>query len=102
MAVQVIGPLVVSDRTAHSARSVGLDGWVVSFLPGRTVNQRAAVGAIVVAETVAELTAMAGMLGLTVREAVGLALMTPRQLERETVSVVSDPLPNRRFGGDRS
>ncbi len=83
MAVQVIGPLVVSDRTAHRARSVGQGGWVVSYLPGRTVDQEAAVGAIVIAEVAAELAAMAGPLGLTAGEALGLALQAPRRLERE-------------------
>ena len=53
MAVHVIGSsLMTSDRTPHRARSVGQEGWVVSYLPGRTLTCAQAVAALQVAEAV--------------------------------------------------
>ena len=83
MAVHVTHLRIDGDRTDHCARSVGLGRWIVSFLPGRTVDRAEAIGAIAIADAVAELADMAGPLGLTVCEAVGLAQMLPRRLDRE-------------------
>ncbi len=75
MAVQVVGhSLMSSDQTEHRAKSVGDGRWVVSFLPGRTLTGEQAVAAIQVAEAVAFVGALAAQVGLTVLEAVGLAL----------------------------
>src|SRR5438445_10419826 len=54
MAVQVIGrSLMTSDQTEHQAKSVGTGGWVVSFLPGRTLTIEQATAAMQAAEAVA-------------------------------------------------
>ncbi|MQY21226.1 hypothetical protein [Nocardia macrotermitis] len=82
MALQMIGTLMISDRTVHTARSVGQDGWVVSYLPGRTLGLSAAVGALLIAELATEIASTARPLGLTAPEAVGLSLLTPRALDR--------------------
>ncbi|MFI1460311.1 hypothetical protein [Nocardia carnea] len=78
MSVQVVnGVRVVSDRCAHQARSVGQGGWVVSFLPGRTLDFTQAVAALRFAEFVCRAGEFASALGLTTREAVHLALTEP-------------------------
>ena len=79
MAVHVIASsLMTSDLTPHRARSVGHESWVVSFLPGRTLTCAQAVAALKVAEVVPGLLdsvgELAGTVGLTAREAVGLAI----------------------------
>lgn len=79
MAVHVIASsLMTSDLTPHRARSVGHENWVVSFLPGRTLTCAQAVAALKVAEVVPGLLDSVGELaeevGLTAREAVGMAI----------------------------
>ncbi|WP_280268389.1 hypothetical protein [Nocardia wallacei] len=79
MAVHVIGSsLMTSDLTPHRARSVGQAGWVVSYLPGRTLTCQQAVAALQVAEVVPTLLHAVGGLadevGLTPMEAVGMAI----------------------------
>jgi len=79
MAVHVIGSsLMTSDRTPHRARSVGQEGWVVSYLPGRTLTCAQAVAALQVAEAVPPLLDSVGGLatkvGLTLLEALGMAI----------------------------
>jgi len=75
MSVQVVdNQRIVSDRSDHHARSVGDGGWVVSFLPGRTLTLEQAVAAMQVAEVVGELAKLTHLLGLTPLEAVGHAV----------------------------
>ncbi len=74
MSVQVIGrSLMTSDLTPHQAKSVGAGGWVVSFLPGRTLTTEQATAALRAAEAVATVNELAGQVGLTAIETVGLA-----------------------------
>ncbi|AYF75991.1 hypothetical protein D7D52_21535 [Nocardia yunnanensis] len=74
MAVQVVDrSLMTSDLTPHQAKSVGSGGWVVSFLPGRTLTLEQAAAALQAAEAVATVNALAGQVGLTAMETVGLA-----------------------------
>jgi hypothetical protein len=75
---------MTSNVTAHSARCVGEDRWVVSWLPGRTLTGEQAVTAMTIASTVAShevnaadpewavLDDWALELGLTAREATGM------------------------------
>ncbi|RMI33961.1 hypothetical protein [Nocardia stercoris] len=78
MAVHLVDrSLMTSDQTLHQARSVGTGGWVVSFLPGRTLTLEQATAALQAAEAVAALRALAGRVGLTTLEAVGLATQEP-------------------------
>lgn len=85
MAIEVItASTMTSDVTAHLARCVGQDRWVVSWLPGRTLTGEQAVTAMTIASTVgthevrtgdpewAVLDDWALELGLTAREAIGL------------------------------
>ncbi|MEV6277247.1 hypothetical protein [Nocardia sp. NPDC051832] len=75
MAVQVVGRSVMtSDQTEHQARSVGSGGWVVSFLPGRTLTIEQATAAMQAAEAVAFVRSLADLVGLTTLETVGLAI----------------------------
>ncbi|MEU1983681.1 hypothetical protein [Nocardia sp. NPDC019395] len=75
MAVQVIGrALMTSDQTDHQAKSVGSGGWVVSFLPGRTLTTEQAMAAMQAAEVVAYVGGLADQVGLTTLETVGLAI----------------------------
>lgn len=75
MALHVIDrSLMTSDRTDHQAKSVGTGGWVVSFLPGRTLTLEQAAAAMQAAEAVATVDRLAGQVGLTTLEAVGLAM----------------------------
>ncbi|WP_228805175.1 hypothetical protein [Nocardia higoensis] len=75
MAVHVIDrSLMTSDRTDHQAKSVGIGGWVVSFLPGRTLTLEQATAAMQAAEAVATVDRLAGQVGLTTLETVGLAM----------------------------
>ena len=75
MAVQVVGgALMTSDQTRHQAKSVGDGGWVVSYLPGRTLDIQQATAAMQAAEAVAAVGLVAGLVGLTALEAVGLAV----------------------------
>ncbi|AVH21660.1 hypothetical protein IU438_01270 [Nocardia cyriacigeorgica] len=75
MAVQVIGrSLMTSDQTEHQAKSVGSGGWVVSFLPGRTLTMEQATAAMQAAEAVAVVGTLADLVGLTTLETVGLAM----------------------------
>lgn len=91
MTIQVLGALIISDQTKHSARSVGHGGWVVSWLPGRTVTGEQAVAAIQLAENVAALTALATLLGLPPCEAVGKAALDFRLIDGRTVPVPRSP-----------
>ncbi|WP_024801620.1 hypothetical protein [Nocardia sp. BMG51109] len=78
MAVQVVGrALMTSDQTPHQARCVGQGGWVVSFLPGRTLTLEQATAALQAAEAVSTVSALAGRVGLTPMETVGLAIQEP-------------------------
>ncbi|WP_039799541.1 hypothetical protein [Nocardia araoensis] len=82
MAIEVVSAsTMTSDETAHMARCVGGDRWVVSWLPGRTLTGRQAVTAMTIASTVATspipsttewalLDGLALELGLTANEAV--------------------------------
>jgi len=84
VAVQVVGrSLMTSDQTPHQARSVGLGGWVVSFLPGRTLTLEQAAAALQAAEAVAAVRALACTVGLTPLETVGLAMQEPPWSESE-------------------
>ncbi|WP_225725930.1 MULTISPECIES: hypothetical protein [unclassified Nocardia] len=75
MAVQVVGrSLMTSDQTEHQAKSVGGGGWVVSFLPGRTLTIEQATAAMQAAEAVAVVGMLADQVGLTTLETVGLAI----------------------------
>ncbi|MEG8177389.1 hypothetical protein [Nocardia terpenica] len=65
--------IMISDRTGHQARSVGQGGWVVSFLPGRTLSAAQAVAALRAAEDYAAIEGYAGVLGLTALELAGMA-----------------------------
>ncbi|KQY28520.1 MULTISPECIES: hypothetical protein [Nocardia] len=88
MAVQVIGrSLMTSDQTDHQAKSVGSGGWVVSFLPGRTLTIEQATAAIQAAEAVAMVGALADQVGLTTLETVGLAIQ-----ESPWVRVLPEPM----------
>lgn len=78
MAVQVVDrSLMTSDQTPHQARSVGTGGWVVSFLPGRTLTLEQATAALQAAEVVATVSSLASCVGLTPMETVGLAMQEP-------------------------
>ena len=91
MAVQVVGrSLMTSDQTPHQARSVGTGGWVVSFLPGRTLTLEQATAALQAAEAVAAVRSRANRAGLTPLETVGLAMQEPPWSEPAR--------PNRRRG----
>lgn len=68
---------MISDRCAPQARSVGQGGWVVSFLPGRTLDFGQASAALRLAEFARSAADFAQMLGLTTREAVHLVLTEP-------------------------
>lgn len=80
--------------------------WDVSYLPGRTVNGKQAVSAVVLATQVARggwvpgdpvwvvMEEMAGDLGLTAREVV---VMLAGSCPPVPLRCVSNPLPRRRF-----
>ncbi|QIS08820.1 hypothetical protein [Nocardia arthritidis] len=65
--------LMTSDITRHQARCTGDGGWVVSFLPGRTLSTDQALAALRAAEELAAIQAYAAPLGLTALELVGMA-----------------------------
>lgn len=78
MAVHVVGgSLMTSDQSEHQAKSVGDSCWVVSYLPGRTLTTAQATAAMQAAEAVAVVGMMAGLVGLTALETMGLALREP-------------------------
>lgn len=78
MAVQVVDrSLMTSDQTPHQARCVGGGGWVVSFLPGRTLTLEQATAALQAAETVSAVRVLADRVGLTPLETIGLAMREP-------------------------
>lgn len=52
MPVHITGESMTGDLTAHTARPDG-NGWLVSWLPGRTLDHGAAVTAMMLAETCA-------------------------------------------------
>lgn len=86
MSVQVVNRVrVISDRSAHHAKTVGDGRWVVSYLPGRTVSLEQAVAAVQFAEFVCEAAEFARLIGLTTREAVYYVLADP--LWRDTPSI---------------
>ncbi|WP_328406754.1 hypothetical protein [Nocardia sp. NBC_00403] len=75
MAVHVVDQAwMVGDRTAHQARRVSDDAWVVSYLRGRMLTTEQATAAIQAAEFVAVMDELAGRMGLTALEALGLAV----------------------------
>ncbi|HLS79319.1 MAG TPA: hypothetical protein VK083_21265 [Nocardia sp.] len=89
MALHVIGrSLMTSDQTEHQAKSVGAGGWVVSFLPGRTLTLEQATAAMQAAEAVATVDQLASRVGLTTLETVGLAM-------RESPWATRAPAPRR-------
>ncbi|WP_433717489.1 hypothetical protein ACQP2U_44055 (plasmid) [Nocardia sp. CA-084685] len=75
--VQEVGGHLVSDATAHHADYVGQDRWVLDYLPGRQLTREQAVAGmrIAVAPERLEVERWAGLLGLTVAEAVGFAAL---------------------------
>ncbi|WP_405160323.1 hypothetical protein OG203_28360 [Nocardia sp. NBC_01499] len=76
MSVHVIGKTwMVSNRTAHQARRVSEDAWVVSYLRGRMLTTEQATAALQAAEVVSLMDELAQRMGLTALEAVGLAVM---------------------------
>ncbi|MQY27225.1 MULTISPECIES: hypothetical protein [Nocardia] len=78
MAVQVVDrSLMTSDQTPHQARCVGGGGWVVSYLPGRTLTLEQATAALQAAEAVSAVRALADRVGLTPLETIGLAMQEP-------------------------
>ncbi|NKX91581.1 hypothetical protein HGA10_30305 [Nocardia coubleae] len=85
--------MMTSDATAHIARCVGGDLWVVSWLPGRTLTGAQALAAMTIASTTAHHTdsaesewnrieALSRELGLTGREAVYLVNIENHELRR--------------------
>ncbi|WP_405491629.1 hypothetical protein [Nocardia sp. NBC_00511] len=93
MAIEVVSAsMMTSDSTAHIARCVGGDRWVVSWLPGRTLSGQQAVTAMTIASSVtgrdpseAEWVMLDGLalaLGLTAREAVGMVATEKHDLRR--------------------
>ncbi|WP_308188307.1 hypothetical protein [Nocardia australiensis] len=84
---------MTSDLTPHRARSVGARGWVVSYLPGRTLTCAQAVAALRVAEVVPTLLDAVGELadevGLTALEAVGMAVRQSPWNERPATTRAS-------------
>ncbi|MEV6431199.1 hypothetical protein [Nocardia sp. NPDC051463] len=90
MAVHVVGRAwMVGDRTAHQARRVSDDAWVVSYLRGRTLTTEQATAAIQAAEFVAVMDELAARMGLTALEALGLVVNetpweTPPSRQRHT------------------
>ncbi|MTJ66783.1 hypothetical protein [Nocardia seriolae] len=90
MAVQVVDrSRMTSDLTPHQAKSVGAGGWVVSFLPGRTLTLEQATAALQAAEAVAAVNALAGQVGLTAIETVGLAIQESPWGEPEPCTALS-------------
>lgn len=94
MAIEIVSEsMITSDSTHHIARCVGGDGWVVSWLPGRTLSGAQAVTAVRLAGAVtcdepadaewAALNTMALRLGLTGREAVYLVVCEQHELSRD-------------------
>ncbi|MGV9832930.1 hypothetical protein ACWDUL_01815 [Nocardia niigatensis] len=93
MTIQVFESLITSDRTRHRARSVGQGGWVVSWLPGRTITLDQAVAAIQLAEVVAAVTDLTNCLGLTPCEAIGQAMLEGRVVDSRTAEPVPASMP---------
>ncbi|WP_433626456.1 hypothetical protein [Nocardia sp. CA-120079] len=62
-----------SDRTTHHARSVGDGGWVISYLPARTITEDQAVAALLAAEELSAIQQCAQLLGLTALKIAGMA-----------------------------
>lgn len=73
--VQVTGGHMTSDGTRHHADYVGVDRWVVDYLPGRQLTREQATAAmrIAIAPERLEVERWAGQLGLTAAEARGFA-----------------------------
>lgn len=65
---------MVGEHTAHQARRVGDDRWVVSYLRGRMLTTEQATAALQTAEAIAWMEELAGRIGLTLLEAIGLAV----------------------------
>ncbi|TCJ99216.1 hypothetical protein [Nocardia alba] len=94
MAIEVVSAsMMTSDATAHIARCVGGDLWVVSWLPGRTLSGAQALAAMTIASTPAHradsadsewlrIEALSRELGLTGREAVYLVDIESHELRR--------------------
>lgn len=105
MSVHVVDrALIVCDRSSHHAKSVGQGGWVVSFLPGRTLTTVQATAAIQVAEAAAEVENLAMLIGLTAREAFGLACAMRSDTRPPVVGETSSSSPcgRTRLPRDRS
>lgn len=96
MAIEVVSAsMMTSDATAHIARCVGGDLWVVSWLPGRTLSGAQALAAMTIASTTARdgdgadaewdrIESLSRELGLTGREAVYLVDIENHELRRPT------------------
>ncbi|GEM34899.1 hypothetical protein AB0H58_10880 [Nocardia neocaledoniensis] len=94
MAIEVVSAsMMTSDATAHIARCVGGDLWVVSWLPGRTLTGAQALAAMTIASTTSHhedspdaewqrIETLARELGLTGREAVYLVNIENHELRR--------------------
>ncbi|QIS16175.1 MULTISPECIES: hypothetical protein [Nocardia] len=75
MSVHVIDRVwMVGDHTAHQARRVADDRWVVSYLRGRMLSTEQATAAIQAADAAAWVEDLARHMGLTALEAIGLAV----------------------------
>ncbi|WP_433527769.1 hypothetical protein ACQPZ2_44085 (plasmid) [Nocardia pseudovaccinii] len=74
-AVCVVGSRMISDATEHRADYVGLDRWVVDFLPGRQLSSTQAKAAlrIAMAPDRLEVDRWAALLGMTAAEVRGYA-----------------------------
>ncbi|WP_157103790.1 hypothetical protein [Nocardia harenae] len=65
---------MVTERSRHQARRVAEDGWVVSYLRGRTLTTEQAAAAMRTVEELANLHGLTCLFGLTTLEAVTLAV----------------------------
>lgn len=103
MAIEVVSSsTMTSDDTAHCARCVGGDLWVVSWLPGRTLTGAQALAAMTIASTVGahreptdrdrdRIEALAREVGLTGHEAVSLVNLENHELRRGAPAVPARP-----------
>ncbi|GGK42813.1 hypothetical protein [Nocardia camponoti] len=96
MAIEVVSAsMMTSDATAHIARCVGGDLWVVSWLPGRTLTGAQALAAMTIASSAHHgadtewsewdrIETLAREVGLTGREAIYLVNIENHELRRGT------------------
>jgi hypothetical protein len=87
---------MTSDQTAHTAwHAPDLNGWKVSWLPGRTLDRNTAITAMILADTAAEpdlreghrlwphVQSWAEELGLTAPDAIARISELPNDLDRQ-------------------